>query len=84
MASLEVTLYGQFWVTPEAALPMWVESRSATKLGIMKEMDSFYQNGANISLPIANVFEYSMMKLGGATKLQLDIYLTDSRQKAFR
>ena len=45
----------------------------------MKEMDAFYEDGANISLKMIDAFEYSEMKLGGATKQQLDEYLTRSR-----
>lgn len=43
-------------------------------------MDSFYQDGANISLPMIDAVEYSEMKLAGATKKELDEYLTRFRQ----
>lgn len=67
--------------TVEAAIPDWIRS-NVTGAGIIKEMDSFYEDGANISLPTSDAFEYSEMKLSGATKKELDDYLNAIRQVA--
>ena len=64
----------------EAAIPAWVHSSNATAEDVAKEMDSFYLDGANISLPMIDAVEYSEMKLAGATKKELDEYLTRYRQ----
>lgn len=64
----------------EAAIPAWVHSSKANAEDVAKEVDSFYQDGANISLPMVDAVEYSEMKLAGATKKELDEYLTRYRQ----
>ena len=64
----------------EAAIPNWVHSSNATAEDVAKEMDSFYQDGANISLPMIDAVEYSEMKLAGATKKELDEHLTRYRE----
>lgn len=47
-------------------------------------MDDFYQDGANISNSDSDAFEYSEMKLTGATKQQLNDYLRTSRKTVAR
>lgn len=56
------------------SLPFWF-GRGGT-MDVVREMDSFYQDGSNISRPMITAFEYSAMKLAGDTKEQLDSYLT--------
>lgn len=50
-----------------AAFPKWVQ-RDATSAEIVKEMDAFYGDGANISIPLTDAFQYSLMKASGASK----------------
>jgi hypothetical protein len=55
-------------------IPAWVSS-PATVDDIAKEMNSFYSDGANLSLPMIKAYVFCAMKLGGATKAELDGYL---------
>lgn len=63
-----------------AIKPSWLDNK-ATYEAVIKEMDSFYQDEVNnIYLPYIYAFEYSEMKLAGATKQELRDYLNRSRQ----
>jgi hypothetical protein len=57
----------------DAALPFWFDL-SPQAQDIVKTIDSFYQDGANISIPVHDAFVWSEMKFAGATKDQLDAY----------
>lgn len=61
------------------AKPSWLDNK-ATYEAVIKEMDSFYQDEANISLYYIYAFVHSEMKLAGATKEELHDYLLRSRQ----
>jgi hypothetical protein len=41
---------------------------------LIKEVNAFYNNAANIPLPMTDGVIYALMKLSGATKPQLDVY----------
>ena len=56
--------HGDCYSSVKASLPAWFHSKVMTG-DIVKEMDSFYQDGANIGLPVDNVFEYTEMRLAG-------------------
>jgi hypothetical protein len=47
-------------------------------------MDTFYEDGVNISIPMINAFEYSIMKLGGVSKKELDDFLKSVRQVSIK
>jgi hypothetical protein len=66
----------------QAALPAWAKTptKQLTSGEVEKEMDSFYEDGSNISLPMIDGFEYSSLKLGGASKQELDYYLDIARR----
>lgn len=80
----EITLQ-QFKTTQQCSIPTkpdWFDPQTTTNASLVKEMDRLYQDGANISLPMVYVFQYSEMKLSGATKQQLDELLTRAHQIA--
>jgi hypothetical protein len=43
-----------------------------TRRDVVREIDAFYSVGANISLPWDDALVYSVMKLAGATKAEID------------
>lgn len=59
--------------------PSWLDNKANFET-VIKEMDSFYQDEVNVSLHYIYAFEYSEMKLAGATKKELHDYLIRSRQ----
>lgn len=65
------------------ALPSWFRTDLTNRI-VMREMDTFYEDGANISIPTINAFQYSIMKLGDVSKQELDDFLKAVRQVSIR
>jgi hypothetical protein len=58
-----------------AAIPQWFANSHTTVSDHVKEMNAFYEDGANISVPIIDAYVYTGMKLAGASQQELDAYL---------
>lgn len=76
---------GQCAESVKAAAPSWInlgpnKADGAAAVDFVRGMDTLYQDEANIAIPMINAFQYSGMKLGGATKQELDEYLNIERK----
>ncbi|HEY0324086.1 MAG TPA: hypothetical protein VGC66_24275 [Pyrinomonadaceae bacterium] len=47
---------------------------------IAKQVDSFYSDSANIRIPIFRAYQYSIMKMKGATNNELDAFVVNLRR----
>ena len=68
---------GLSWCGPTGARP--AIAGNSTSGDVVKEIDAFYEDGANVSLPMITAFRFAHMKLAGATEQRLKDYLRGAR-----
>ena len=60
-----------------ASRPRWLKStgtRDEVSSEVSREMDRFYEDGSNVSIPMIYAFVWSRMMVAGATKEELDAF----------